>query len=357
MKSKHRIGSISAIALIAAAGWLGWEALFRDSDSTGSMLADRQGEIFGSADEEATEVFTKEPAPASAGNWVASTMPSTPAAVQLARSAPLPGVLPPAQLVELLEPRARAGDAAAACRLAAELVICRTALKWPAMSDAQIAQELEQLSQIDGVTAERIQRSRHDYEARNLKRSECETIPASVRRQESFFHLQAARQGHVGSMVAFAYGAGLTSADLVADPDLYQLYRQNAFPLWRQALQAGSVEAVHVWSQVLSSREPLILAGVLPDEYQDPGLATALLAEINAAMGFGSSTPTMAEIPELTRRKARVLFDRYFAGSEQLSQVTRRLAESSAQSTVPNVSGPPSAEQRVEQMNEYCRNF
>jgi hypothetical protein len=361
MTSNRRNKVIIVILLFAVAGGVGWKAMSGGPDSAGSENAMRPDAMLGSSDMDAKEHLGEEPTPGTENKPVASPAATMkPIPVQATSSAPLPGLLPPAELVEQLEPRARAGEAAAACRLAAELVQCRSALRWTPMSEQQIAQALATLGQQEGVTAETIERRKYNYESRNLQRRECAAIPAPLLRQGPWFHLQAARQGHVGSMVAFAHGAGVSSADFVADPDLYQLYRQNAFPLWLQALQMGSVDAVHVWEQALNARGSQFLAGVLPEQYQDLALATALKREISAAM-FGSEMPTIDGVTERTRLEARAMFDQYFAASEQFSWVTQRMAENSAwllaefeQPTVPNAPGLPRAERYVEWLNAHC---
>jgi hypothetical protein len=359
MTSRKQIALISAIALIAAASWMGWNAMSRGPDSTGAVAANGQ-ETVGSSDEEANEVLAQEPAPASSGRVVAKSVTTpSPTSGQPTQGPPLPGLIPPAELVELLEPRARAGDSAAACRLAAELVKCRSALQWTTMSEAQISQAVANMGE-HGVPEESIERSRHNYESRNLQRRQCEAIPEHLRGQAPWLYLQAAQHGNVQSMVAFAQGAGIGGAEMVANPDLYLSYRENAFHLWRQALQAGSVAAVHAWVEALQSNGFQFLAGALPEEYQDLELAIALKDEIDVAIGSGPGTPTIENLPEITRLRARAMFEQHFAGSEQLASIAQQrpsaegIKQRLAQSTERTVVISPSEEERVESLNRNC---
>ncbi len=358
MTSKHRNKLLVAALLVLVTSWVGWNTLSRDA---ASAIADRSEEVVGADDENAGEVLAEgEPSRSTRRQAELSGAKPIPPTIQPTQSPPLPGLLPPTELVELLEPRARAGDAAAACRLAAELVKCRTALQWTTMSEQQIVQNLATLGQHEGITAERIERTRNDYEARNLRKSQCEAVPLSLRGEAPWLYLQAARQGNVQSMVAFAQVAGVGGAEMVTNLDLYMAYREQAFPLWRQALQAGSVAAVHAWVNALRSNGFHFLAGALPEEYQDLELAIALKDEIDAAIGSGSGAPTIENLPEITRLRARALFEQHFAGSGQLSSIAQQrpgaaeLQARLAQSTERTVVITPSEEEDLEALNRNC---
>ncbi len=228
------------------------------------------------------------------------------------------------------------------------------------MSEQQIARMLAVMGQHEGTTAEQIARARSDYEARNLRKRQCEAVPPSLRGEAPWLYLQAARQGNVQSMVAFAQAAGIGGAEMVANPDLYMAYREQAFPLWRQALQTGSVAAVDAWVNALQSNGFQFLAGALPEEYQDLELAIALKDEINVAIGSGSGNPTIENTPEITRLRARAMFEQHFAASEQLASIAQQrpsaegIKEHLAQSTERTVVISASEEESVERLNRNC---
>lgn len=119
---------------------------------------------------------------------------------------------------------------------------------------------------------------------------------------------------------------------MMADPVLYTQYRQHAFPLWRQAFEAGSVDALQVWLEALNSGGFQFFAGVLPPEYQDVELAEAMMIEAYRAQGLDPATsgmipPIRSTIDPETARRARVLFERHFRDSPDLGLLRERIEQ------------------------------
>ena len=261
---------------------------------------------------------------------------SPPNAAQTSRSSsamppePLPGALPPAELVAVLEPRARAGDAAAACRLALELAECRGTRHWRSPGEAELERQMARVDKDDPRQLAAMERRLNWYARQDQRKRECEALPEAVRDAGPQWMLQAAMQGNRGAMVGFAELQGVGGQELVANPALYAQYRQHAFPLWRQAFESGSVGALQVWMSALASNGFQFFAGVLPPDYQDLRLAQALMIEVQAALEVDpESNPVLpridAEIDEETARRARALFDRYYRDSPGLAAAEEQL--------------------------------
>ncbi|MCB1642120.1 MAG: hypothetical protein KDI37_10335, partial [Xanthomonadales bacterium] len=158
---------------------------------------------------------------------------------------PLPGALPLAELVPLLEARARAGDGAAACRLGVELSKCRHMLRsLPTAPDEQMD---ETRWREQGRSDAQIASLRDQRRRRLHQRAACEALPPELIDRAPWFMLQAALAGNASAMVAFARLEGVTMAGLVADPALYEQYRLHAFGLWERALHQGSMDALWLW--------------------------------------------------------------------------------------------------------------
>ncbi|MCB1587911.1 MAG: hypothetical protein KDI56_03325 [Xanthomonadales bacterium] len=195
---------------------------------------------------------------------------------------PLPGALPLAELVPLLEARARAGDGAAACRLGVELSKCRHMLRsLPTAPDEQMD---ETRWREQGRSDAQIASLRDQRRRRLHQRAACEALPPELIDRAPWFMLQAALAGNASAMVAFARLEGVTMAGLVADPALYEQYRLHAFGLWERALHQGSMDALWLWyGAVNDGWQKLPLFGVLPPEYRPVERPLALIERVNDA--------------------------------------------------------------------------
>lgn len=280
-----------------------------------------------------------------------------------ATAEPLPGALSPLELVAVLEPRARAGDAAAACRLALELAECRGLRYWRERSDAELEQELSRVDQNDPKQLEALERRLGWYATQAQRKRECDALPESIRHQAPSLLLQAALQGNRAAMVGFSNLPGVGGQELVADPQLYTQYRQYAFPLWQRAFESGSVGALQVWVSALSSNGFHFFAGVLPAEYRDLQLAQALMGEVREALGIAPDATSIlprvtAEIDEETALRARELFERHYRDSPGLAfaaeQFQRLESQIAAARKEPSVVAASAAAAQAEHFNHRC---
>lgn len=285
-----------------------------------------------------------------------------PSAAVISRREPLPGALPLAELVSELEPRARAGDPAAACRLAAELVSCRYALRRPERGLDSLERQIAQAESAEPRQLEALERRLVWEQQRMQHRRECEALPASLRDSATELLFRAALQGHVPSMVSYARADGIGGQDMIGDPQLYAQYRQHAFPMWQRALKAGSVEAVQTWIGALNSGGFHFLAGALPAEFHNRQLALALMAQIGLALGIDPATAAAGSeseaIPPSVQLEAEALFARYFAGSAELQRALQRHARLMELAEVNAGRAPPPPmdlqAERATQQNARC---
>lgn len=185
------------------------------------------------------------PAPALPTHAVAT--PATAAGVAVATTtAPAAALaLPPldmplAGILADLEKRALAGDARAACRLAAELSRCATlprrretaSMFDPAtMAGAADLPAQDRERQIDMA-------ARMEY-AVERDATRCVGIDREKSRQAPAWLYRAARAGHLPSMSAFAGGAWLDDPAVVHHPALVEAYRTEAAAMAEAALAAG----------------------------------------------------------------------------------------------------------------------
>ncbi|MFO0029655.1 MAG: hypothetical protein ACK558_12565 [Pseudomonadota bacterium] len=187
------------------------------------------------------------PAPAPAPPARAVATPATADGVAVATTTtptaalPLPPLDGPvAGILADLEKRALAGDARAACRLAAELSRCAT-----------LPRRREAASMFDPATmagaANRPAQDREwqiDMAARMENAVErdathCAGIEREQARQAPAWLHRAARAGHLPSMSAFAVGAWLDDPAIVHHPALVEAYRTEAPAMAEAALAAG----------------------------------------------------------------------------------------------------------------------
>jgi len=218
------------------------------------------------------------------------------------------------ELIADLHPQAMAGEPAAVCRLVAELMRCRMsrnerprkledlveAIASSPLTDDQIRAETERL-----VAMETYQ---------NRVREACHGVGADDLRRVPRYMLASAKRGHVSSMVGFASAVGVGGEDIVADPELYALYREHAASIFEQAFATGHPRIAFVWHGALASSGVHFLAGVLPDQWRTPEVAQALV-QILHSEGLTQQPPPPTQISDEALRQADALFQRHFANS------------------------------------------
>jgi hypothetical protein len=341
---------LAALALVGLGWWLG----SRPAASVQSTMLPPD-EAF------PTDLSWPSTAPLQSESPLQPVAESTPGATSSGRE-PLPGAASPAELVAMLERRARAGDAPAACRLALELNECRFVLRRPQRDLASIEQQIAQSEGSDARQLEQLEQRLAWEQQRIQRRRECAALSEEQLAAGPSLLLQAALQGHVPSMVGFARGDGIGGQDMVADPALFALYRQHAFPLWQRALQAGSADAVQVWLEALSSGGFHFLAGALPEALQDRELARALQTRIHREISIDPAPEAADTQPftESVQGQADDLFERYFAGTAGLRRAERqhlRRLEAATLAARPDQTirlPTNSAESRAERQNDRC---
>lgn len=216
-----------------------------------------------------------------------------------------------------LDALARAGNAHAACRIAAEIRRCSTV--------ADLIDGAEPLEQ----TIARMQDSHRGTPAQLQRRlDEAQRIDAELQQvtehcerwaelpNPRHYLLIAARQGHPESIYRYV-GMPLNGSDVLRDPQLALDYRANAFALFRRGLESGDVRMVGLWVRALSDPEQSALSAVLPPDWRSRGMLRELFLLVRTRFGeqsmpAGFSEPERIASSDDERAEARRLFDRYF---------------------------------------------
>lgn len=230
---------------------------------------------------------TPDPAPPSPA--AAPTTPPRPGTAV----APLPPAgLPVKQLLAELKTAAEQGNAAAGCRLGAELVACRDARRSPGMIGSTQAASCEGVSDAEIADAWR-------------------------------YLWSAAEQGNVAAMSKFARDPSISLTDLAVAAEGWDLYRNNAQRLLRQAVQGGDVMALYQYAFSTASGLTAGGKGVIErDPYAALVYGTAALPLLDPrrqeAVSRRNQTLASELLPEQIARAAREgeeLRAKYFSSS------------------------------------------
>jgi len=261
--------------------------------------------------------------PASLPDWPLPPRASGPA---------LPEDVPVAELFEALESRARAGDVAAACRIAAEVNRCRSLPRYLLSAEHERG-AIDAIARADVSADERASRAAELADSIEYNRriaEQCQALSPQQLRAAPRYYLLAAQRGHVPSMARFANAIGAGGADMVADPELYALYRQHAWPMFRAAFEAGHPFAVMAWRGALDSNGFSFLAGALPPDWQTPGVARALSELVADASGLPRGHQAAEEvISDGDRLRADALYQQYFERSAWMQRQRELMRERS----------------------------
>lgn len=218
-----------------------------------------------------------------------------------ATDAPLPDLdLPLLQIHDALRTRAAAGDARAACRLAAEHEACeRHRIQVQAMDahDAQLEawiagqpQPLEPAAQLL-VEQRRAQltdmRTQHD-----AARLRCEAAPVLSPGDRARYWRQAALAGHVPAMRHYASGNAFRLHDLMDALPALQTYRREAERVAMRAARGGDVASLYLMAMAYANVEtghwrPFLAQSVTPD-----------LAKALALFSVLSRHPAITALPD-----------------------------------------------------------
>lgn len=228
--------------------------------------------------------------------------------------------VPVADLVRELHAQALSGDPAATCRLTAELLRCRMLRHLRPVELDSMIDSLAAGSLTDEQIKERTDRFVQFEDYKETARAGCQGIGVEDLRNVPRYLLASAQHGHLPSMIRFADGVGIGGEDMVADPQLYSLYREHARSMFMRAFEAGHPQAAHIWHNAITSGGFRFLAGVLPPEWHTPEVAEALTQMLR---GGGSELPPGTAIPPDASRQAQALFERWFANSRWRSSRER----------------------------------
>jgi len=227
------------------------------------------------------------------------------------------------EIFDELDARAKQGDAAAACRLGAELMRCQDANPAPSFGndDAQIAGLLASENASDARVAEAAEfligvESAVLSVGRICRGVEHRKLPNPLR----YFH-RAGQAGHRRSMVEFLTRTAFNADQIFDDPGLVGLYDADALNFFQALLQAGDPRVLDIWRYAtLNDRSPL--ARLLPLEWRDRRVVTELdrlIAESAPQSNQRTGRRARQESPtDAQRHLAEQLYQLHFANSPLL---------------------------------------
>lgn len=189
--------------------------------------------------------------PPAGGQARAGSQAAAPEAPPSATSAPLPALDVPLRLVvDELRQRAEAGDAGAACRLAAEFERCRALgsqvnTVGPDAFFLEVlmghAQESGHADQVQPLVEEQDRA----WQAASREFEHCAGVPEPSPAEEARYWRRAALGGHVPAMRHYAVGNAFSPGDLMAVVPELETYRHEAERLAVRAATAGDLAMIH----------------------------------------------------------------------------------------------------------------
>jgi hypothetical protein len=319
MQRRIVVGVLGIVALAVAGGW--WMRVRREAPRTEHEAATPTVAQGATATADAPPAVAPEAAVAAPSNAPAAAAPrgdATPAAE-----------LPLRDEIADLDRRARSGDAAAACRLGAELLRCeRARTLQPYTDNVEIqARALAQRNLREQEMDRQIDAALQRQEENAAVLTHCEGVDeARWMVPARYFHL-AAQAGHRPSMRQFLNPERVRSDQLFRDPELIPLYRANAPRYFLQLMEEGDRDLLMRWSMSAAlPRDPL--RELLPPPYNDPGFAAAMQRQGLAARGIAEPMPPAQPPTAEQLAEAERLYARYFAPrqSEQEERPPRFMA-------------------------------
>jgi hypothetical protein len=230
-------------------------------------------------------------------------------------------------LIAAIELQAIAGRVDARCALGLLLSHCDFLLRMPreGSQERHWLEFLQQMAEDEAAEPDRVLAQWDELLAGD--RAVCERMTRTDSRPPFWNFIEAARRGHLHSMRRVLMGIGLDEATLLRDPLLYQAYRNEAGAFLVRLIERGDPWTARQWADALLSGRTSSLAAVIPSKWQTPGVAVALVEEIDRATGMMSSMQRPFSIAAEDQGRARQLFVRYFADSPLLSQYAPRSAD------------------------------
>lgn len=205
---------------------------------------------------------------------------------------------PVAERIEALLPAAEAGDARAACRVVAELMLCRVAEKHvqnkyaEAVSAARGAlwYRLEEDSDLDAALVD-IERA-------------CRAVPPERHVRAGALLASAARAGNVEATLQYVQGHFLlrrNSDDFMANPE-FERWRRDAPGMLEQLLRAGVPEAALLMATVHSGN-----AGLADQLIEDDPVRAVAAAHLLRRLAGRAQTHPLRQYDAATRRRGEAL--------------------------------------------------
>lgn len=240
------------------------------------------------------------------------TIPTRPTDPALSDTPAVPPDMPVSEMLDLLGERARRGDAVAACELGRALGECRMRPHMMRMGAMPPPPPNAERATVDRFVETEARRE----EWRTRLDQRCDGLPSGALSEALAFNARAALAGHVPSLMDFLNGPMSAPADFIRDPQFAQLYRTHGWPLLRRALAQRDFPASMAMFMQLS-RVPGggPLAAIVPEQYQDPDAARALLRQLTGqpmpmpGMPVEPETPPSSEALATAERWIDELFD------------------------------------------------
>lgn len=220
-----------------------------------------------------------------------------------------------------LDAAARAGNARAACDLAAELDRCAKVEAFQRANPTE--DQVTRLAQ-RGIEPDDLQTKIDALVARDevLGRvsTHCAGIPREVLRTDADYFAMAASAGHVPSQLRILGGGHLHAAAVLRDPTLLDDYRANAATYFNNVVQAGELDLLRLVARGLRYGSEMPIDEFMPAEWREPAFINALIdllsEEQRAATFPPGMLPTPGEEPTTEQRqRAEEIYSRHFANS------------------------------------------
>lgn len=212
------------------------------------------------------KVETPPPVPPSQVTVKADETPERSSGPEVASPAPVAPVAPlDAEDMRTLASRAKAGDGAAACQLAYQLLGCQHRLAAGRDISLELMAERERAHEAEGNLGA-ANRMAEEQARRITSAGFCRTIPADMLEQGSRFLRAAALAGEPGAMLAYGLGHHFnpSARGLAVDPT-FEAWREEAPAMLHRALEAGEPAAVFTLSLAYSDDHG-IPSSLVPDD-------------------------------------------------------------------------------------------
>jgi hypothetical protein len=309
--------AISALALSVRALWPSAPAM-PEAKAAGNLQQQTEAEDSATARTAEAKVPAEVGSPATV-TPASRTARAQPGIIAATASVPLPAHdVPLAEILDELRRRADAGDARAACRIAAELRRCELV-----GVQLSVAQRMEaQRPQVQKAMGDQTDPNTQDYFKRMDRFNQsaldasthCAGVTASDPKEQIRYWRQAALAGHLRSMSMYASGDVFRIRNSLAMLPELEIFRHEAEGMAQRAAQAGDAEALLALTRAYAPAEEemfvdLIAQATGPNVVEE--LANLLLAHSRGLAprsgprdGWRGKPATMEELIAEARTRA-----------------------------------------------------